>query len=82
MGGVSIPLRSEVSEPPEFVRNSFGSLGKANFIGMPAMSSGVKEDADERSDRRLLVLAADFKEGSELADDTAGDSRPASIGEP
>ena len=37
-------------------------------------NSGMKDEADERSERRLLVRAADLTDGSELAEDTDGDS--------
>ena len=43
--------------------------------------SGTNEEADDRSERRLFVRAVDLTDGSELAEDTDGESRPTS-GEP
>ena len=41
----------------------------------------MNEDADDRSDRRLLVRAIDLTDGSELAEDTEGDSLPYTSGD-
>lgn len=53
--------------------------GNASLIEAPGTGgSCVKDDADERSDRKLSVRVTDRNEGSELAEETEGDSVPAS----
>lgn len=74
----------EVSEPNEGVIKLPGtpglkSLGSLIPTGASAKAgSGTYEEADERSDRRLVDCARDRSEGSELAEEAAGDSRPKS----
>ena len=63
------------TELVDSVRSSFGSVGIASFIGELEYEEGSNEETDERSDRMLLVRAADRTEGSELVDDSAGESR-------
>ena len=63
-----------VVEVPVLPAAFFASPGSDNVIGASA-DSGINEEAEERSERTLLVRPADFTEGSELADDTDGESR-------
>ena len=81
IGGIRLP--GEVAPPgtellvssPDADLESLPDSGKASFMGgLNNVGSGMNEEADERSDRRLLVRAAEL----ELADDTEGDSRPTS----
>ena len=69
---------SLVLESPLSVRPGRASLGIANFIGelgIPA-ESGTKDEAEDLSD---LMLVREVRiDGSELAEDAAGESRPAS----
>jgi hypothetical protein len=54
---------------------SFESPGNDSFIGgLDTNGSGMNEEADDLSERRLLVRAPDLSDGSELADETEGDS--------
>jgi hypothetical protein len=76
---IELAAESLAMDPPLSVLESLASLGSANFIGGPGTDgSGMKEEADDRSERRLLVRAADLTDGSELAEETEGDSRPIS----
>lgn len=56
-------------------------LGMASLICGPAtVASYDSDDAEDRSDCKLAVRVADLTDGSELADDMAGDSVPLSAG--
>lgn len=54
--------------------------GNASLIcaAPPDSISWVKEDAEDRSDRKLSVRVMERRDGSELADETEGDSVSAS----
>ena len=57
----------------------FELVGNARLMGgLETDASGMNEEADDLSDRRLLVRATDLSDGSELAEETEGDSLPAS----
>lgn len=68
-----LALGLEDFDPAIWCPLNLPSLGSASFIGgaAPAMSGINTDDADERSERRLLdrVVAR-----SELADEAAGDT--------
>lgn len=53
----------------------FNVFGSARLIGgLGTDASGINEEADDLSDRRLLVRAMDLSDGSELAEETEGES--------
>lgn len=59
-----------------------GSVGKLSFIEEPAaLGSGTMDEIEDRSERRLPVRAADRTDGSELVEETEGDSRPPASGD-
>lgn len=55
------------------------SVGRVSLIGEVGIreGSGMYDDADDRSDRRLVVRVVRM-DGSELADDTVGEPFPVS----
>lgn len=58
-------------------RNEWPSFGNDRFMAvLAAPTSAAIEETDDASERRLAVRAADRTDGSELADDTEGDSFP------
>ena len=76
-GGVILPLGAATDTPEATdLVDSEGdgqpSEGSVSFTCGPLKAGSVwKEEADDRSERRLLVLAAEATEGSELAEDPA-----------
>jgi hypothetical protein len=63
-------------EPSDLIIG-WGSFGSDSFmaVGGP-LTSAPAEETEDRSERRLAVLVADRTDGSELAEDTDGDSLP------
>ena len=73
-GGDSTELTLESLDSCAGAVVRFGSLGSESFM----FGSVENDEADERWEWKALVLAADETDGSELADEIAGDSRPTS----
>ena len=75
-GPVAAELMTEVLLS---VLPTFELLGNARLMGgLGPDGSGMNEEADDLSDRRLPVRVTDLSDGSELAEEAAGDSLPAS----
>ena len=64
----------ESSPGEESTLRLLSALGSSSFI--EALGSGTIDDADDRSERRLLVRAVERTDGSELAEETDGEASP------